>query len=213
MSISSTAHNLERRTKNPKLRARFINNGVSRIRSLKGKTLDEIYGSEKADKIRTKLKIASSGSRNGMFGKPSPKGAGKSSCSGYLDGVYFRSFSELSFLVAYPGAESAENVLIQYLLDGKERTYRPDFIVDSFIFEVKPEALTKTRINQIKFQAALAIMPSFAVVCPRLHFDLIPDQLVQDLENSGRLQFTRIDRSKVSFSTSTVVLQATASSS
>jgi len=117
----------------------------------------EKYGKEEADKkwaaylaIHSKN---SSGENNPMYGKPSPNGSGNG-WKGRYKGHYFRSLRELCFMIRMDneGKEWAtgETLSIGYQLDGRERTYRPDFIVGTDIYEIKPQRL----INRSKEVAA-----------------------------------------------------------
>ncbi len=108
----------------------------------------EKYGIEEANK-RNDLKkernsIASSGKRNGNYGKsPSNKvGAG---WSGWYNGWFFRSLRELSYVVNVIEKnnyewKSGELLRIPYQTwDGRDRTYSPDFIINNkIIVEIKP---------------------------------------------------------------------------
>lgn len=124
-----------------------------------GKTLDELYGTPKANKIRAKLSISHSGERNSMYGKPSPQGSGNG-WSGWYNKIYFRSLLELSFMLFLDefkfSWESAEKIRIQYLdYSGKNRTYCPDFIInDELIIEIKPSKLFKAKSVELKKHAA-----------------------------------------------------------
>jgi hypothetical protein len=62
------------------------------------KTYEELYGKEKANKMKNNLSILNSGSKNKMYGKPSPQGSGNG-WSGWYKGWYFRSLIELSYMV------------------------------------------------------------------------------------------------------------------
>lgn len=122
----------------------------------KGKTWEERFGKEKAKKIKQKLSDAFSGSKNNMFGKPSPNGSGNG-WSGWYKGLYFRSMLELSFLVKNfnESLKSAENISIEYIdYAGSERTYHPDFIDCKFLIEIKPKNLINSKNNKLKFSAA-----------------------------------------------------------
>ena len=128
----------------------------------RGKTDIEFYGLEKATEISRKKSAAVSGNRNPMYGKPSPKLSGKG-VKGYYKGHYFRSILEL-VCMKYMENEGInlndvkyEHFVIPYIsYDGSERTYRPDFFVPErkLLIEAKPEKLSHTPLNSLKFEAA-----------------------------------------------------------
>lgn len=150
----------------------------------KGKRLSESH--------KRKLSKAFSGSGNPMFGKPAPKGSGRSSCSGHFGGVYFRSLSELSFLVSFPTARSAEHLKINFRWKNRDRTYRPDFILGSCIYEIKPAALVGLPLNRVKFKAAKAAWKSrFVVKCPGIDYPWVATKEIDKLVESEMLRFTR----------------------
>lgn len=130
-----------------------------------GKTFYQIwvekYGEdvarEKLEQKKQKNSIASSGDKNPMFNKPSPLGSGNG-WKGWYKGVYFRSLKEASFMISLEDQglcyENAENISIEYEFMGEKRTYRPDFKVGKFIYEIKPERLIKTPLVMAKSAAA-----------------------------------------------------------
>lgn len=123
------------------------------LKAWKGKTNAEIHGIEKAAIIGAKLSAKCKGELNPMYGKPAPIGSG-SGWSGWYQGKYFRSLLELSFMIAHPEATSAEIISIKYVKNGVARTYRPDFLIDDIIIELKPKAMVSLPENLLKFAAA-----------------------------------------------------------
>lgn len=109
-------------------------------------SLVEQFGEEKAALIKKKISIATTGSNNPMYGKPSPKRSG-SGISGHFKQYYFRSLLELTCIldmikneIVFESCDGRKNFRFNYTLDGVERTYFPDFYLpntDEFI-EVKP---------------------------------------------------------------------------
>lgn len=93
------------------------------------------------------------------FGKSPSKNSGFG-FSGAYKGFNFRSSYELSFLIdilkydiIIEDAESRFN--IQYKLNNKNRTYRPDFLINkNILIEIKPQKLTNSDENIAKFEAA-----------------------------------------------------------
>ncbi len=120
-------------------------------RTLSGEALESKIAEAKA-----KQSAHSSGSGNPMYGKPSPQGAGNG-WKGWYKGHYFRSLREVCFMIRMDeeGREwrTGETLSIRYLDNGTERTYRPDFIVGTDVYEIKPLRLQKTPSVQAKATA------------------------------------------------------------
>lgn len=128
-----------------------------------GKSLQYIW-SEKYSNDEVNKRIASwkdkvsknnIGENNSMYGKPAPKGSG-SGWFGEYKGVFFRSSLELIFLIekfkcgySIKNAEGIKYTL-KYIYNGKNKTYRPDFLIDNEIFEVKPISLLKDDLVKTK---------------------------------------------------------------
>ena len=96
------------------------------------------------EKDRQKKSARAKGSNNPMFGKPSPQGSGYG-WKGYYKGKFFRSLRELKFMLDNPEAVCGESKFWTacYEFNGRERTTRPDFILekDKIVVECKPERL------------------------------------------------------------------------
>lgn len=97
------------------------------------------------------------GSKNFMFGKPSPKGSGYG-ISGSYKGTHFRSLLELCFLKKffdehkYVPKTAESNLFVVPLPSGSN--YFPDFVDDDgIVYEIKPLRLLKS--NEHKIQAGL----------------------------------------------------------
>lgn len=118
------------------------------------------------DEIILKTKIWNSkksnafkGKNNPMYGKPSPNGSGNG-WKGWYKGWFFRSLRELSYMIDVieknnyewtPGEKFCRLEYIDY--SGKQRTYRPDFLINNkTIIEIKPKRLWKTSnvISKVK---------------------------------------------------------------
>jgi len=131
-------------------------------RARKGKSNIEVYGPERAAEIAKKQSIASSGEKNPMFGKPAPKLSGVG-VKGHYKGVFFRSLLELVCMqqlelegVAFESIEH-EKIRIPYVgWNGQKMTYVPDILIKDrkHLIEVKPERLSRTKTNELKFEAA-----------------------------------------------------------
>ena len=130
-------------------------------KNCKGKTFEEIYGIEKSIELKQKISNATSGKNNPMYGKPAPKRSGNG-WSGYYGNYYFRSMLELYYLIYLVdnniNFESGEKKKhsIQYIMDGLERNYFPDYYLidtDEYV-EIKPQNLVNSYQNKLKFEAA-----------------------------------------------------------
>jgi hypothetical protein len=119
-----------------------------------GKTAYDIwlekYGKEEADQRKTvwknKLSIAHKGKKNPMYGKPAVQGS-SNGWSGWYKGWFFRSLLELSYVVKvleqgnlkWCSAETKDFMIPYINSEGTDRTYFPDFFVDSHkLIEIKP---------------------------------------------------------------------------
>ena len=130
-------------------------------KSLKGKTVEEIYGFEKGQQIRQKQAQNFRGEKNPAYGKVYING-GKS-VKGYYKSHFFRSLLEYSFMkhLEQKGFDletdvDYENHVIPYEFKERRRTYRPDFeiIAEKRVYEVKPAYALKNAQNQAKWSAA-----------------------------------------------------------
>lgn len=123
----------------------------------------ERYGEEEGlvrfAALQAKHRANSSGSGNPMYGKPTPQGSGNG-WKGWYKGHYFRSLREAMFMVGMDNKDVAwmhgEKVSIKYLLDGRDRTYRPDFIVGTQMIEIKPIKMHRSPLVQLKAEAGRA---------------------------------------------------------
>ena len=114
-------------------------------------------GSQKYLEYIKEASIKSSGENNPMYGKPTLQGAGNGWKGWYKD-IYFRSLRELCFMIRMDKEgkqwESGESIKIEYEFNNKKRNYRPDFVVNNDIYEIKPEKLINTPQVQAKKIAA-----------------------------------------------------------
>lgn len=130
-----------------------------KVSKLKGKTYEEIFGTEGAAVKRSKL--GRKGPLNNQFGKPAYNGSGNG-WSGWYKGKYFRSLLELSFVVNYIEANNFEVITaetkkycIPYINPvGTHRNYFPDYIINDMLIEIKPKNAILWESNQCKFKAA-----------------------------------------------------------
>lgn len=132
--------------------------------NLKGKTLEEVYGEEKAKNIKHKIGKSNSGENNPMYGKESPQGSGNG-WSGHFKKVQFRSINEFFYLkylfdnnIEFDNAEK-KKYRVLYEFNGTKRSYSMDFYLpesDEYI-EIKPKKLVNTPLNIAKFSAAIEV--------------------------------------------------------
>jgi hypothetical protein len=167
-----------------------------------GKTYEELYGKEKANKMKNNLSILNSGSKNKMYGKPSPQGSGNG-WSGWYKGWYFRSLIELSYMVnviekngwQWVDAE-AKKYKIPYVKDGIKRNYFGDFIVNNEEFiEIKPRKLRNSERVLLKEEAGIKWCKEhnliYNIVCDD-EFDKLADSEIDRMVSQGIIKF--IDR-------------------
>jgi hypothetical protein len=110
------------------------------------------------------------GSKNPMYGKPSPEGSGNG-WSGWYRGYYFRSLLELSYLkylidnnIVFETAENKKYQVKYYdSYKQQEANYYPDFylINSKEIVEIKPKNLLNTQKNIDKYKAAKKNIKNF----------------------------------------------------
>lgn len=99
-------------------------------------------GMRMSEEARRKISKATKGNKNPMYGKSPPKESTRS-IGGWYKGIHFRSSNELLFLMTHDNidwksAEFGNYKVIYKTEDGKVKTYRPDFVGDGFVVEVKP---------------------------------------------------------------------------
>ena len=157
----------------------------------------EKYGKKVADEkqllYKKKQSILNSGENNHMFGRPSPQGSGNG-WSGWLNGHFFRSLFELSYLVyminnniQFESGETKKHC-ISYELNGKMKNYYCDFYLietDQHI-EIKPSRLCDTVENIAKFSAAKKAHQNFKVLTEKDFIRLSHEEIV-NLYRSGNI--------------------------
>lgn len=154
--------------------------------------LIEKYGEQMAQEINKSKALP--GSKNGMYGKPSPNGSGNG-WSGWYNGYHFRSILELSYIkflidsgIKFKSAETKEYE-VKYMLEGSERTYRADFVVDGDIIEIKPSRLVNTKQNSTKFTAAKEKFGAKFKILTENDFPIIKD--ITDLVESREIKLLK----------------------
>lgn len=154
--------------------------------------LIEKYGEQMAQEINKSKALP--GSKNGMYGKPPLKSSGYG-WSGWYNGYHFRSLLELSYIkflidadIKFKSAETKE-YMVEYMLEGIERTYWPDFVVDGDIIEIKPSRLVNTKQNTAKFKAAKEKYGTKFKILTENDFPVIKD--ITDLVESGKIKLLK----------------------
>lgn len=150
------------------------------------------FGEKEANRKLLELKEKQSqdrrGNKNNMYGKPSPKGSG-GGWSGWYNGFYFRSLLELSFILQNPTVKSAEHLIIEYELNNTKSTYRPDFLLENKIIEVKPTRLLNTELNKAKFAAGSIYAKSINMIYEVVSPELVSWEEIYELYDNGKLKF------------------------
>jgi hypothetical protein len=121
---------------------------------------------EKLAAFKKKQSNNNIGSRNKMYGKPSPAGSGVG-WKGWYNGIFFRSLRELGAMLfsmnglSYCSGEKAEYRVPYIDPMGSPRTYSPDFIIDNRLaLECKPVRLWETPSVLAKKEAAISFFES-----------------------------------------------------
>jgi hypothetical protein len=158
------------------------------------------YGKEKADELDKKRKEkwskSSSGKNNSMYGKPSPQGSGNG-WSGWYNNYYFRSIRELSYIIKFLERfnldwKSAESIKIKYFFYGKDRTYCPDFIINSkYLIEIKPRRLWNTPNIIEKRKAAELYCKENNLIFKIRDIKPLNSKKIQELVNNGRIKWLK----------------------
>lgn len=164
----------------------------------------EKYGNEIANEKMKNYKLKQSennkGSKNSMYGKPSPNGSGNG-WSGWYRGWYFRSLKELSYMINvierfnlyWESAESKEFTIMYKNYEQIDKTYRADFIINNkYMVEIKPKKLWNTINNNLKKEAAIKFCELNGLKYKITDIDILSYQEILDLYNRGLIQF--IDR-------------------
>ena len=155
------------------------------------------YGEEEGRKryaaYTAKMSKSYSGKGNPMYGKPSPQGAGVGWKGWYKD-HYCRSLREIIFLVNMDNENikwtPGEKISIRYQVEGKERTYRPDFIIGNRMIEIKPIRLQKSPSVQTKAEAAKRYCEAHGMVYELIDVAIDAEPIMEKLD-SGDLKFDR----------------------
>ena len=167
------------------------------------------YGKEIADQkmieYKKKHSIGNSGSKNNMYGKPSPNGSGNG-WSGWYNDIFFKSLKELSCMITFEKNniefQSAEckKFRIKYIdWDNKSRNYYPDFFIPSEnkIIECKPKHLFNSKNVECKRKYAEDFCKENGYTYEMIDPDRISDDLIKNLHESGKVKF--IDRYELKY--------------
>lgn len=157
----------------------------------------EKYGEEEAQKMlvayKAKKQEQTTGKNNPMYGRVTPQGAGNGWKGWYKD-QYFRSLREVTFMIELDSKgiewESAEKIKIPYLINGVERTYRPDYLVGNRVIEIKPVKLHKTLTIEAKAQAATLYCQERGLEYELIDVD-IDAKAIQEALSLGLVRFDR----------------------
>ena len=127
------------------------------------------------EETKRKISISNSGENNAFRrylnnGGKIPKNSG--GVSGYYGELYFRSSLELSAIHYYKEKNltilSAENnnYKVVYFIDGKEKSYYPDFYIVELdlVVEIKPHSLLGYNNNKLKAEIAETVFRNFEVL-------------------------------------------------
>lgn len=131
-----------------------------------------------------KSKLGLIGDKNPAYGKPASKNSGRG-IKGWICGMFFRSLLEMQFIyycfvnnISIRSAETNE-FSINYIDNGISRTYRPDFVLNDVIVEIKPSTLIP--YHQKKIDAGYHKYKDKYKVYTEKCFEILIDKTVLDL--------------------------------
>jgi hypothetical protein len=168
----------------------------------------EKYGKSIADEkmieYKKKQSLNNIGEKNSMYGKPAPINSGNGIC-GWYKGWFFRSLLELSYMIFVIERfnfdwESGENekYKISYSIDGKNKNYFPDFILNQkYIIECKPKKLTQTNTNKIKFEFAKKYCEENGFIFKTRDIPKIKKENLIEMVNNGLVVLTNKWKNKI----------------
>lgn len=164
----------------------------------------ERYGKQLADekmkKYRETQSINNSGTKNNMFGKPSPIGSGNG-WSGWYKGWYFRSLKELTYMIKvierynleWKSAETKDLTIRYFDYNLIERSYTADFIINNrYMVEIKPKKLWDSPLIKLKKDAAIEFCNSRGLKYKLIDIDRLSNQEIITLLDNNLIKF--IDR-------------------
>lgn len=111
--------------------------------------------------------------------------------NGWYNGLYFKSSLELSFLVnnseiKFTSCE-IKKYSVKYLVNGKNKTYYPDYTDGEFIYEVKPTSLLDYAFNPFKIAAAKEKFGEIYKVITEEKCNYITKNTIKNLIESGNV--------------------------
>lgn len=193
-------------TKTDEFKKKISNATSGKNNPMYGKTVYDIwvekYDKEMADikqsELKLKLSKAASGKNNPMYGKPSPSGSGNG-WSGWYKGWFFRSILELSYMInvierfnlKWKNGESNQYKIKYVDLNGTDRTYRPDFIIeDKYMVEIKPKRLQDSKKVSIKKEAATKWCNLNGLVYKITSCIILTDNEIKELIQNNTVELT-----------------------
>ena len=163
---------------------------------------EEKYGKKEADRrmiiAKKNWSKSSSGKNNGMYGKPSPQGAGNG-WNGWYKGWFFRSLKELSYMIKkieaknkkWRTAEIKDLRIIYIDYKGDKRTYVADFLVEEkYLIEVKPKKLQSSITVRLKQAAAEKFCKEKGLIYKIEDIKTLSEKEIKKLHDSGNIKFT-----------------------
>jgi hypothetical protein len=168
-----------------------IDDAINTVSNIQSGTSKKYWNNITPDQAKRHIHI---GSKNGMFGKPSPIKSGNG-YSGWYNGLFFRSLRELNYMVnvlekrniSYETAETKFYRIEYTSYNGVKRTYCGDFIVaDRYYVEIKPKRLFNTVENTLKRNAAVKFCKDNNLIYKMTDCGIIKyNQLFELIENGS----------------------------
>lgn len=161
----------------------------------------EKFGIEEANKkliqLKKKQSNNSSGSNNGMYGKPSPTGSGNG-WSGWYKNWYFRSLMELSYMILTIERfninwQDAEKIKIPYInYKGITRNYFPDFLLNNkYLIEIKPHRLINSIDVLAKKEAAINYCKNNNLIYKIISPNILSIDIIKEKYNNKEIVFIK----------------------
>jgi len=136
---------------------------------------------------------ARKGPASPQYGKPPPNGTGNG-WKGWYREQFFRSLREACFMIEMEGVgtiwATGETLHIPYVFNGKDCTYRPDFLIGNRVIEIKPARLHSSPRVSAKHDAATAYCEARGLTYELIDVAIDARALLEAL-NDGRLRFDR----------------------
>jgi hypothetical protein len=115
--------------------------------------------------------------------------------SGWYNDLYFRSSLELSFLINNPdkvfSSCEIKKYAVRYSVNGKIKTYYPDYTDGESIYEIKPTTLLDFGFNPIKINKGKELFGNDYRVITEIECPYVKKQIIIELIENGNVILTK----------------------